>query len=237
MTERVELKYLVDDRAKDWLLGRLHEYLVPAPYTDERAVYPIMSLYFDTPALRFYTEKLDGEAIRNKVRLRGYGHRWEDLDPCFLEVKHKIDARLVKFRKRLGAFQPHHRRPESWPLTTGDDRLAALAHRYPLRPTVQILYQRQAYESPFCPRLRIAFDSRLVALHPDEAPGEATCERADRLCLRETQFIFEIKADGVLPGWVVGALHAGALVERRISKYVLGVEKLGLERLGVGAWA
>jgi len=236
---RVELKYLIDHRAKARLLAAWREYLVPAPYTDERAMYPIMSLYFDSPSLRFYDEKLEGEMLRNKVRLRGYGYHWQGLDPCILEVKRKVDCRVIKFRKNLGAFRPEFFDPTTWDLA-GDPQgevVTSLALRHHLRPAVQILYQRETYESPYCPGLRVAFDSHLLALHPEEEMRFELFEDPRRRCFSDTEFVFEVKADDTLPMWVLSAIHACQLDLRSISKYAIGIEKLHLHHREIGVYA
>ncbi len=235
---RIELKYLVDHRVRERLLAAWRPFLVAAPYTDDRAMYPIMSLYFDSPSLCFYDEKVEGEGLRNKVRLRGYGYRWQGLDPCILEVKRKVDSRILKFRRNLGRFRPELFDPGLWEL--GDDPEAepilALAHRYRLRPAVQILYQRETYESPFFPGLRIAFDSNLIALSPGEGMRSELFSDPSRRILRESDFIFEIKSGGGLPSWVTTAIYSCGLELRSLSKYVFGIEKLNLQNREMGVF-
>ena len=239
MGGRIELKYLVDPDTKNRLMARWRPYLVPAPYTDALAMYPIMSLYFDSPSLRFYDEKLEGEALRNKVRLRGYGYRWEGLDPCILEVKSKVNQRIFKFRKKLGVYRPEYMHPERWPLQ--DDPTAApvvaLALRHQLRPAVQVLYRRQTFESPFCPGLRVAFDSQLLALDVGEIMHPDKVDDPRYRCLPEDRFVFEVKSNGGLPDWILRGLHDGQVLLRSISKYVVAIEKLGLHRREMGVYA
>lgn len=238
MAGRIELKFLVDWRQRDTILRAWSPFLVRAPFTNEHGIYPIMSLYFDSPSLIFYEEKLEGEMLRNKVRLRGYGYRWQELSPVFLEIKRKIDSRIIKFRKKFDAYEPDLWRPETWDLGEGTDaeQLAFLVERYRLRPAVQILYQREAYESPFFPSLRIAFDSHLVALHPtQEATPESFADPRHR-CMGETQFVFEVKSDGGLPSWVMDGLKAGQVTQRAISKYCIGLEHLGLQHREIGVY-
>ncbi len=239
MAGRIELKYLIGYEARAEVLERWRPYLEAAPYTDERAIYPIMSLYFDSPSLRFYDEKLEGETMRNKVRLRGYGYDWAKVKPCFLEIKRKYDSRVLKFRKNLGRFRPEYWQPEKWRL--GEDRddahLAALSYLYRLRPAVQILYQREAYESSFFPGLRVAFDTQLVALHPGERVTQELLRDRRRHCMRETDYVFEVKSNGNLPKWVLDGLHAIEVQQRAISKYTAGIEKLGLQNREIGVYA
>ena len=239
MAGRIELKYLVDPDTKERLLARWRPYLVAAPYTDALAMYPIMSLYFDSPSLRFYDEKLEGEALRNKVRLRGYGYNWQDLDPCILEVKGKINQRVLKFRKNLGPFRAEYLQPALWPLADNPSAapVMALALRHQLRPAVQVLYRRETYESPFCPGLRIAFDSQLLALEVGELMTPDKVDDLKYRCLPEDRFVFEIKSNGGLPDWILRGIRDGQVLLRSISKYVLAIEKLNLHRREMGVYA
>ena len=237
MAGRIELKYLIDWRQRDAILRAWSPFLVQAPYTNERAIYPIMSLYFDSPSLIFYDEKLEGEMLRNKVRLRGYGYRWKELSPLFLEIKRKIDSRVIKFRHQFEAYHPDLWRPETWSLGgKGGEQLSLLVERYRLRPIVQILYQREAYESPFFPSLRIAFDSHLVALHPHQEVSPEVFSDARYRCLGETQYVFEVKSDGGLPSWVMDGIRLGQVTQRAISKYCIGLEQLGLQHREIGVY-
>lgn len=75
---RYEIKYLVDvadlEVLRRHLVGRL----------DPDAAYGVWSLYYDTPQLRFYWEKVEGLRFRRKLRIRHYGapHTLADDDPC-----------------------------------------------------------------------------------------------------------------------------------------------------------
>ena len=90
---RSELKFLLHHSTKRLLLERWRRYLVQAPFTDDNAVTPILSQYYDSPCLEFYNEKLAGIALRKKVRLRVYSQRMMPGETTFLEIKMRV--RLV----------------------------------------------------------------------------------------------------------------------------------------------
>ena len=238
MSGRIELKYLVDWRQREILLGAFRPYLEAAPHTDELASYHILSLYYDTPSLLFYDEKNDGELLRTKVRLRGYGVQLEQLSPLFLEIKRKVDSRILKYRKKYDKYDPSLLDPASWQLEAEPQsaELAAALYRYRLRPAVQILYRRETYETPFVRTLRLAFDSQVLALYPGQRFEPALYDDPRHRCLADTQFIFEIKSDGRLPSWILDGIQAAGIVQRAISKYVLGVDRLGLARKEIGVY-
>ena len=247
MAGRIELKYWVDWRQRELILQRWRPYLEFAPYTNEHGIYPIMSLYYDSPSLAFYDEKLEGEKLRSKVRLRGYGYRWQELSPLFLEIKRKVSDRVIKYRRKYDTFHPDLFVPSTWDLAGGGAeagvraadvaQLELLVQRYRLRPAVQILYQREGYESPFFPSLRIAFDSQLVALHPEQKVDASVFESRDHRLQRDTEYVFEIKSDGGLPRWVMDGIKAAQVTQRAISKYCMGIEKLDMHHREIGVYA
>lgn len=239
MSGRIELKYLIDWRQREILLAACRPHLEAAPHTDEQARYPILSLYFDTPSLLFYDEKNDGEMLRTKVRLRGYGVQLEALAPCFLEIKRKIDSRILKYRKQFDRFTPALADPAGWQLENEPQgaQIASALYRYRLRPAVQILYRREAYEAPAVLSLRLAFDSQLLALYPGQRYERSLLDDERYRCLADTQFIFEVKSDGRLPSWLLQGIRAAGLSQQAVSKYVLGIDKLGLARKEIGVYA
>ncbi|MCB0165118.1 MAG: VTC domain-containing protein [Anaerolineae bacterium] len=68
----------------------------------------ISSIYYDTPGLHLYEEKLNSDYVKSKIRLRWYGDL-KDLAPdakvkCFLEVKRKYGS--VRQKERLDLVLP-----------------------------------------------------------------------------------------------------------------------------------
>ena len=71
---RDEFKYIVSHDVRERILERWRRHLRRDPHTNEDAVTPILSQYYDSPQLLFYEEKMDGIGpLRSKVRLRTYG--------------------------------------------------------------------------------------------------------------------------------------------------------------------
>ncbi|NUO84375.1 VTC domain-containing protein, partial [candidate division KSB1 bacterium] len=70
---------------------------------DARGVYPITSLYYDTPDYKAYWDKIDGQRNRRKVRVRVYGNGVVSAaTPAFVEIK----ARRIQFlNKRAEATE------------------------------------------------------------------------------------------------------------------------------------
>ena len=66
---RFEFKYVVPRSAAHALRDDLQGYAHPDPHSGTRG-YPIQSVYWDSPALTFFWEKIDGEKYRRKLRFR-----------------------------------------------------------------------------------------------------------------------------------------------------------------------
>ena len=227
---RRELKYLLGLRAWPGLLARWQRHLVKAPFTNEHALSPVLSLYYDSPDLCFYREKLDGLPHRQKVRLRTYGHEFRAGQTTILEIKYRNHDLVRKRRHRIAGFNPAQRAPDQWRIDDVETRGAfeALRLRYRLRPTAQVYYQREAYEGIVEQDVRITLDTCLLGLHPGERPtGRLLLDRSRGL-MPETVGILEIKATRGIPGWIHEGIVAAELEQRTIPKYVTAVESLGL---------
>lgn len=97
----IEQKFLVHAASKDLLLDWLEFHALRDPRFHFS---PVLSLYYDTPGLRFYQEVCDGDYVKTKVRLRWYEkpvlRRDERID-CYLEIKRKSGVRRYKRRQPL----------------------------------------------------------------------------------------------------------------------------------------
>lgn len=233
MRLRHERKYLVHHSVRRLLLARWGRHLVRAPHTDDHAVSPILSQYYDSPDLLHYREKLDGFGLRRKVRLRTYGQRFGEGATAFLEIKWRRDDQVMKRRHRFESFRPSDLDPASWDFDDREMRGAFrfIAERERLRASAQVYYQREAYEGAADPELRVTFDTNLVALFPGEIISRALLRDPRRRLMAETVAILEIKTSAGLPGWVREGIIAGELVQATIPKYVSAVDHLGLADL------
>ena len=239
---RSELKFLIHHSVRSMLLERWSRYLVRAPFTNEHAVTPILSQYYDSPTLEFYHEKLAGVGLRNKVRLRTYGHGFRSDQTTFLEIKHRCDDQVRKFRYRLPEFSEAFMEPENW--TFDEPEMAAvfgvLYERYRLRPSAQVYYQREAYEGAYERDVRVTFDTCVVGLHPGEVLTRDSLFDRSRRLLPETLVILEVKTTRGIPGWVHDGVVVAELQQQTIPKYISAVEVLDLIELtasGVYAWS
>jgi hypothetical protein len=138
---RYELKFLIRREQAERVADALQARMTLDRYGGASGVYPITSLYYDTPDYKAYWDKIDGQRSRRKVRVRVYGLQTVTPDtPAFLEVKQRINKLMRKRRIALSyqqaiAFDDF---PECAAARTGADA-ALLQEVYYLYRTLQLL--------------------------------------------------------------------------------------------------
>ena len=236
---RDELKFVIRQEERIALLERWRRHLTRDPNTESHARTPILSQYYDSPGLRYYEEKLDGIAMRNKVRLRVYGNRFEKGCTAFLEIKQRHWDRVRKIRVRIQDFDPaYHLNPHHWDLDGVEGgAFGSLVHLHRLQRSAQIWYIREAYQSDVETDVRITFDSGLAAFHPGETVTLDGISDPSRQVMPDDLVILEVKANNGAPPWVSEGARVIELIQRPVPKYVLGVEKLRIhETMPIGAY-
>ena len=239
MPGRIEYKYLLPNA----LIPKVRAEMLPhveadlPPGDGMSAEYTVRSAYFDTPRFDCYEEKADGLKMRNKFRVRGYG-RGGTKSVVFLEIKRKCDSFIEKHRAPL-----HHDDLEAF-FTSRDveryitdpsgrvkeDALRFLYHyfRHGLRPTVLVVYDREAFKGKFDPSLRITFDKNVrgtafPSLH------ELFDDHRLKVAMPNS-CIFEVKFFRyALPSWVRSLIARYELPRLALSKYAICLESAGAE--------
>ena len=154
-----ELKFTVDGRDVAAISRWLGVVCQPDPLYPYGAV---SSIYFDTPALARLYEKINGDYLKTKIRLRWYDVPNRPAGPSFLEAKFRIGVRRRKVRvateyspDRLQALPLHDQALRRIPYG-----LRPLGVPVPeeLRPVLVVRYTRDRFVDPVT-RVRISFDS------------------------------------------------------------------------------
>ena len=231
---RNELKYSIHYSARELLLNHWQRYIVRAAHTNENAVAPVLSQYFDSPDLVFVREKREGLRFRSKVRLRVYGQNFEKGQLAFLEIKRRHNELVKKVRQIIPSLDPKfHLNPKNW---TFDDPETASAYnelreRYLLRPSAQTYYQREAYQGLVENDVRITFDSHLIGLHPGERLTRRVISDRSRSLMPDTVIILELKSTKGFPAWIFEGIQLAELRQQPIPKYTSAVKVLKLRNL------
>ena len=230
---RQELKFLVTHDVRRLLLECWGRYLVKAPFTDAYARTHVLSLYYDSPHLRYYHNKLAGIADRQKVRIRTYGPAFASGQTTILEIKYRKNDLVRKLRYPIPDFDESQLDPQDWKIDDPEIRakFEVLREQDRLRPAAQVYYQREAYEGLVEGDVRVTFDSCLLGLHPGERASREMLLDRSRSLMPETMAILEVKATEGIPAWVHQGVVAAELQQQTIPKYVTAVEALGLVKL------
>jgi hypothetical protein len=232
---RSEYKYPVRRNDMPALRRELEPYLVPdrLAVTGENGVYVVRSLYYDTPGLTYYQQKVDGLTRRRKVRIRAYNEPAE-CAMAFLEVKHKDGLRVSKSRA------PMHVSHVPLFLESGDaERFIVAQREHPdalahathfmyylrsahLRPTALIVYRRVAFEGAFDAGFRLTFDYDLrcgVRMGLNDLYSER-----DLVPFLDDYCVVEVKFSRGMPAWIAEVLHRYDARRDSVSKYCLGID-------------
>jgi hypothetical protein len=221
---RHELKHLVSE-AQALAITR---YIAPLVSPDRHPAggsYRIVSLYLDSPDLLLCRQSLEGVKNRFKLRIRSYAE--ELSDPCFCEIKRRVNDVISKTRavvspRTLGELVSPvvARELRSADACGALEQFLYYRRLIGARPTLFVRYQRQAFEGSAPNRVRITLDRDLEYATPHER----------RLCVtgspwrpihREGVVVLEIKFTGFYPAWVSRLAGMFNLWRQSISKYAL----------------
>jgi SPX domain protein involved in polyphosphate accumulation len=223
---RLEFKYVVPTALLDLVIPTISRYLDADEYANKQGFYKVNSLYFDSPRLICYQQKLDGILFRKKYRVRYYG----DKKKLFFEIKRKSGDTVFKDRILLPTTTRlnqqslvNHQFLHHLPDGKLKGELKTDYHRLNLKPKVLISYLRRPFVSKFSNNLRITLDYDLKA---------SKIKNGELLDLETTNYVspdlavLEIKFNESLPAWVRHIITAHNLQRDSFSKYASAIEKL-----------
>ncbi|MEK7481104.1 MAG: polyphosphate polymerase domain-containing protein [Patescibacteria group bacterium] len=220
---RYEFKYQITPAVAEAIRARLLRFgMEPDPESAKypHHIYPVTSLYFDTPTMSDYHAKAGGFLRRKKIRVRIYAP-YLIVHPIWLEKKEKHEMLVSKKRVRLTQ--------EDYDNLLYGSRLA-LVQNHPLflplltdgmRPTAMVSYQREPFISPYQSNLRITFDAHIEACltHDLRVPMPMTAIAKDSV-------IMEVKFSFGIPFWFRLILAEFNLRRQSFSKYGEAMEAL-----------
>lgn len=233
---RYEIKFAVPRPARAALLADLRHLTETDRQGDRAGGYFVHSVYFDSPDLACYRAKVDGLAVRFKLRVRAYSRDEQDTPHIFkLEIKEREAERVRKVTATVeeGAFRILSPALQSFYMPDPEmlARSSALARFFrqktldAMAPVVGIGYRRLAMVSRLDRRCRLTLDDQLEsAVKPDGFHPE----KWHRGVSFDEESILEIKSMGSVPNWLGGIVRRHGLQRRAISKYALAIVRCGL---------
>jgi hypothetical protein len=158
--QRIEVKYLLDDRQYKSLMKRLENMAA----VDSYGKTSILNIYFDTPDYKLIERSLEKPVYKEKLRLRTYGVAADDTN-AFIEIKKKYKGVVYKRRISMpykdaldyltGGRGPAQKSQIS------DEIDYFLQYYRGIRPAMAISYDRIAMAGIEDPDLRITFDTNI----------------------------------------------------------------------------
>ncbi len=233
--ERLELKYLLDERRARQVRRWIRAYCSPDPHNQrgDRGGpdgYLLRSLYVDTPALAFHHAKERGDADRFKMRVRSY----RGLDAACLEIKRRSSdvvrkTRVLVSREGLketlrGTGKPWDEKPASRQVL---DLFSRLMLQTGAEPKLVVQYHREAYVSDVDSYARVTFD-RDIAFQRTEKWSLETDDRGwkklnDYWVGSSPLVILELKCETKVPAWLLDLVRDMELRRASVSKYSTGI--------------
>lgn len=227
---RYEIKYAIPVSSLSVLKPDLERFLGRDAYAGASGFYSIASLYFDTPDLDCYRNKLDGLLYRRKLRIRVYPEKPDGL--AFVEIKQRVNRTVQKRRLPMTLKDAYAMCSGSmrFKLSEADDQEIAdevhyLVASLRLRPKNVIAYTRQAYVGHAVdPGMRLTFDTLIRTRRADfdlEVPHKTQIAFPAHLA------VMEVKANERVPHWLISLLARHQCTLTRVSKYCNGISAIG----------
>lgn len=198
---RHEIKYMISFNQYLVFRNKLEKVLKYDPVS-HGLPYTITSLYYDDTFESALKEKLDGEAVRHKYRLRYYNNA---VDMLKLECKSKVNQMTLKHSECY---------KESSDLKS---IFQHLVNAKKIKPKSLVRYERVAFIHPVG-KLRVTFDLNVRGVVNE--PFLEQDESCYQPLLASDEVIMEVKFNGVIPSFLWGMLQSDQYMALSSSKYV-----------------
>jgi hypothetical protein len=208
--------------------------------------YPVHSIYLDSPSLKTYTDTLNGNRNRYKLRIRYYENGPEA--PVYLEIKRRHDKVIAKKRAIVhrGVVQEllDGRFPSYSDLVEpSDEQFEALDYfctvrtRLDAAPRAHISYRREAYENEASNAVRVTFDRHVYSEPMNGKLLEFRTDFENPVSVFGQEIILELKFTNRFPHWFNEIVQMYGLRQQSAAKYVDGLIQLHYNRrLSLSYW-
>lgn len=221
--DRIEKKYLISAEQKKNLLKTIKKYMKQDGYYKSE----VINLYFDNDNYDLIIQSIDRPEFKEKVRARSYG----GYDRVFIEIKTKIKGKdnNIGYKRRIMITHKDFdefikgkitlaKLSQRSAETNNDLQIAKeadyLIQHFNLKPKIFITYNRESYKGEN--DLRITFDENLKYRNKNLSLIKG---KHDKIYFKDKQnTIMEIKANGVIPLWLVKIMSAEKVYPRQFSK-------------------
>ena len=208
--QRIEKKYLLDQKQYQELKEKLMDHVVPDKYFETS----IRSLYYDTDKFELIRRSIEKPEYKEKLRVRSYGKADQD-DEVFVELKKKLDGMVYKRRTkaRYADLMNNIEKADFKDRQVGNEIRYALNYYGKLRPAVFIGCKRHSYSGKDDESLRVTFDSDISYRMKDLSLNESDKDKkvTDKI-------VMELKVKDAMPLWLTSLLDEVKAYPRGFSK-------------------
>ncbi|MFC1608619.1 VTC domain-containing protein [Patescibacteria group bacterium] len=222
---RMEYKYLIPNHLVNELIIFFAERMELDVNNINKKPYIVSSIYYDSPDLIFYRDKIEGYPNRSKVRVRFYGDKFSEKDDVFIEIKNKDTDRIYKEREvvRFDNLRNFIEREGCVEGDSGNEllkKIRYLKNLYALSPKVTVKYKRISFLDDIV-GFKVSFDTDLQAAFPQDTNNLDLYKK-----VFNNSSIMEIKFDKEIPAYVINLLRKYNFNKEPVSKYCYSLEKL-----------
>ena len=221
--DRIEKKYLIRDEQKKAILSAIQTKMQKDNYHTSE----VMNIYFDNDNFDLIIQSIDRPTFKEKIRARSYG----GYNRVFIEIKTKVKGKEnnVGYKRRVMItkedYQELVKRKTSLEElakrsieTSNDVQIAKeadyLISHFDLKPRIMVSYNRESYKNT--EGLRITFDENLKYRTKNLRFNQG---KRDKMYFKdEPNIIMEVKADGVMPLWLVKEMSRLHIYPQQFSK-------------------
>lgn len=217
---RYEFKYYIPFYDLNEIISLIAKFTKLDTFNINKEPYVVRSLYYDSPTMTFFKEKIEGDSIRNKIRIRSYSH--EQNNNLFLEIKSKKYDKIDKSREIItfDQYNEFNQANYNFLIDTNNksnflNNVYFLSNYYKIEPKVVIIYKRYSFIDDLA-NCKITFDFDLRA------------SKSDNLFLNHKDFsddllsnsaIMEFKFEKLVPKYLTDIIKAKELSKITYSKY------------------
>jgi len=224
-SNRYEIKYLLKYNHSALTKKNFSGLLIPSlPHT-----YYIQTIYFDSSQYIFYREKIEGLAHRVKPRLRIYRDAPDGpILNVFLELKYRhnlsIHKERVEITPRLAILFLNGNYDSCFEEIQKNrspvfSKFYYLATKLALKPSLNVVYYRQAFQSEVYPHIRFTYDTQVQASFTCYDLNIYSNSLTFVLDPRDT--ILEIKYNKKLPRIILNYIALFEIKQLSLSKYAI----------------
>ncbi len=236
--DRVEKKYLITAEQREQMVSAISKHMEKDGYHEST----VFNMYFDTDNYDFIIKSIEKPEFKEKLRARSYG----GYDKVFLEIKTKLKGKEMNYGYKRRVLITH----KDYDLfVKGKKTMVELASRkiekpsdiqiakevdylvqtFDLKPRILVHYDRTSYIGD--DNLRVTFDENLSFRDRNlRFFKKANDKHYFNHTNDEKNIIMEIKANGVMPLWLVKALSAAKAYPGSFSKVGRAYETLRKEK-------